>query len=42
MRPLSAGSLPWPARFEHASTEARCLELGKSDETSIDREFVLH
>lgn len=25
--------------FEHAATEARCLELGKSDEASIDREI---
>lgn len=25
--------------FEHAATEARCLELGKSDEDSIDREI---
>ncbi|MHB1267018.1 MAG: DNA cytosine methyltransferase [Acidithiobacillus ferriphilus] len=25
--------------FEHATTEARCLELGKSDEASIDREI---
>lgn len=25
--------------FEHASTEARCLELGKSDEATIDREI---
>jgi DNA (cytosine-5)-methyltransferase 1 len=25
--------------FEHAFTEARCLELGKSDEASIDREI---
>lgn len=25
--------------FEHATTEARCLELGKSDETSIDAEI---
>lgn len=25
--------------FEHALIEARCLELGKSDETSIDREI---
>lgn len=24
--------------FEHAATEARCLELGKSDEASTDRE----
>ena len=27
------------AAFEHASKEARCLELGKSDETSIDAEI---
>jgi DNA (cytosine-5)-methyltransferase 1 len=25
--------------FEHAAAEARCLELGKSDEASIDREI---
>ncbi|MGE3298081.1 MAG: hypothetical protein AB7I68_12120 [Porticoccaceae bacterium] len=25
--------------FEHAATEARCLELGKSDEASIDRKI---
>lgn len=25
--------------FEHAAVEARCLELGKSDEASIDREI---
>ncbi|MBW7940096.1 MAG: DNA cytosine methyltransferase, partial [Candidatus Omnitrophica bacterium] len=25
--------------FKHAATEARCLELGKSDEASIDREI---
>jgi DNA (cytosine-5)-methyltransferase 1 len=25
--------------FEHAATEARCLELGKSDEDGIDREI---
>ena len=25
--------------FEHAAKEARCLELGKSDETSIDDEI---
>jgi DNA (cytosine-5)-methyltransferase 1 len=25
--------------FEHAASEARCLELGKSDEASIDREI---
>ncbi|OYW66098.1 MAG: DNA (cytosine-5-)-methyltransferase [Hydrogenophilales bacterium 16-64-46] len=25
--------------FEHAATEARCLELGKSDEAGIDREI---
>lgn len=25
--------------FKHAATEARCLELGKSDENSIDREI---
>jgi DNA (cytosine-5)-methyltransferase 1 len=32
--------IPAVARaFEHAATEARCLELGKSDEASIDREI---
>ncbi|MGB7288991.1 MAG: hypothetical protein WBC62_02705 [Candidatus Macondimonas sp.] len=25
--------------FEHAAAEARCLELGKSDEANIDREI---
>lgn len=25
--------------FEHAATEARCLELGKSDEANIDKEI---
>ena len=32
--------IPAVARaFEHAASEARCLELGKSDETSIDSEI---
>lgn len=32
--------IPAVARaFEHAATEARCLELGKSDEAGIDREI---